>query len=35
MLEEQARAEKAEFEEVLRKQKEVKEMEEKLERERK
>lgn len=35
MLEQQARAEKAEFEAVIRKQKEVKELEEKLENERK
>lgn len=35
MLEEQARAEKSEFETVIRKQKEVRELEEKLENERK
>ena len=35
MLEEQARAEKAEFEEVIRKQRETRELEEKLEKERK
>jgi len=35
MLEEQARAEKSEFEAVIRRQKEVKELEEKLENERK
>ena len=35
MLEEQARAEKAEFEEVLRKQREVREIEQKLENEKK
>lgn len=35
MLEEQARAEKAEFEAVIRKQKEVRELEERLENERK
>lgn len=35
MLEEQARAEKAEFEGAVRKQREIKEVEEKLEHERK
>lgn len=35
MLEEQARAEKAEFESAIRKQKEIRELEEKLEHERK